>query len=33
MIRVTGLCKTFGGGDAPAGRAGETGRQVLAGWT
>ena len=31
MIRVTGLCKTFGGGDAPAGRAGETGRQVLAG--
>ncbi len=31
MIRVTGLCKTFGGGDTPAGRAGETGRQVLAG--
>ena len=24
MIRVTGLCKTFGGGDTPAGRAGET---------
>ena len=31
MIRVTGLCKTFGGGDGPAGRAEETGRQVLAG--
>ena len=31
MIRVTGLCKTFGGGDTPAGRAGGTGRQVLAG--